>query len=132
MGSNTISGASTTKSSVSSNIPTGVDAATKALIQSLQKQISDLTTKVTTTANTTSAATTSTQYNERMGVYSAMAERFNKYGLTSLANKIKELAIAGATESTITLQLMETPEYQQRFAANADRLKKGLSVLTPC
>jgi len=74
---------------------------------------------------------TSAQYNERMGVYASMADRFNKYGLTGLANKIKELAIKGATESTITLELMETPEYQQRFAANADRLKKGLSALTP-
>jgi len=27
--------------------------------------------------------------------------------------------------------LQETPEYQQRFAANADRLKKGLAALTP-
>jgi hypothetical protein len=60
-----------------------------------------------------------------------MADRFNKYGLTSLANKIKELAIQGATEATITLQLQETPEYQQRFAANADRLKRGLAALTP-
>lgn len=74
---------------------------------------------------------TSTQYNERMGVYAAMADRFNKYGLTGLANKIKELAIQGATEATITLQLQETPEYQQRFAANADRIKKGLAALTP-
>jgi hypothetical protein len=66
-----------------------------------------------------------------MSVYASMADRFNKYGLTGLANKIKELAIAGATEATITLQLQETPEYQQRFAANAERLKKGLAVLTP-
>ena len=71
------------------------------------------------------------QYNQRVSVYSSMAERFNKYGLTGLANKIKELAMKGATEATITLELMETPEYQQRFAANADRLKKGLAVLTP-
>jgi hypothetical protein len=80
---------------------------------------------------TTAAATSSTQYNDRMSVYATMADRFNKYGLTGLANKIKELAMQGATEATITLQLQETPEYQQRFAANADRLKKGLKVLTP-
>jgi len=74
---------------------------------------------------------TAPQYNERMGVYAAMADRFNKYGLTGLAEKIKQLAIQGATEATITLQLQETPEYQQRFAANADRIKKGLAALTP-
>ena len=80
---------------------------------------------------TNTAGLTSNQYNERMGVYAAMADRFNKYGLTGLAEKIKQLAIQGATEATITLQLQETPEYQQRFAANADRIKKGLSALTP-
>ena len=74
---------------------------------------------------------TAPQYNERMGVYAAMADRFNKYGLTGLAEKIKQLAIQGATEATITLQLQETPEYQQRFAANADRIKRGLAALTP-
>lgn len=100
-------------------------SASNPLIKSLQDQIAALTKQIS--AN----ATTSTQYNERMGVYASMADRFNKYGLTGLANKIKELAIAGATEATITLQLMETPEYQQRFAANADRIKRGLSALTP-
>ena len=89
------------------------------------------TTTATTTATTSTAGMTATQYNERLGIYSAMADRFNKYGLTGLANKIKELAIQGATEATITLQLQETPEYQQRFAANSERIKKGLAALTP-
>jgi len=103
---------------------TGMDATTKALIESLQKQINTLT-------NTNTATTAATQYNDRMSVYATMAERFNKYGLTGLASKIKELAMKGATEATITLELMDTQEYQQRFAANADRLKKGLAALTP-
>ena len=99
-----------------------------ALIKQLQEQIAALTKQITAT---TSATTTSAAYNDRMSVYASMADRFNKYGLTGLANKIKELAMQGATEATITLQLQETPEYQQRFAANADRLKKGLAALTP-
>jgi len=107
---------------------TGLSTETNASIKSLQDQIAALTKQLT--ANTT-ATQTAAQYNERMGVYASMADRFNKYGLTGLANKIKELAIKGATESTITLELMDTPEYQQRFAANADRLKKNLAVLTP-
>ncbi len=97
-----------------------------ASIAALQAQIAALTKQLSG-----NAATDATKYNERMSVYASMADRFNKYGLTGLANKIKELAIAGATEATITLQLQETPEYQQRFAANADRLKKGLAALTP-
>ena len=94
-----------------------------ASIKALRAQIDALTKQL--------SGNTAQQYNDRMSIYSSMADRFNKYGLTGLANKIKELAIAGATEATITLQLQETPEYQQRFAANADRLKKGLAALTP-
>jgi hypothetical protein len=68
---------------------------------------------------------------ERASTIAVLQDRFKKYGLTSLASKIKELAIDGATEATITLQLQETPEYQMRFAANADRIKKNLTVLSP-
>ena len=87
----------------------------------------------TSTKNTTGNINnmTSAEYNSRMGVYASMAERFNRYGLTALANKIKDLAIKGASEATITLELQDTPEYQQRFSANATRLKSGLSALTP-
>ena len=103
------------------------NARSAASIKALQYQINSLTKQATADK----AAAEAAQYNQRMSVYASMADRFNKYGLTGLANKIKELAIAGATEATITLQLQETPEYQQRFAANAERLKKGLAVLTP-
>ena len=61
----------------------------------------------------------------------AVSARFKRYGLDSLVGKIKDLAVSGANESTITLQLQETPEYKQRFRANEDRAKKGLSVLEP-
>jgi hypothetical protein len=67
----------------------------------------------------------------RASTIATLMDRFNKYGLGSLANKIQELAIDGATESTITLQLQETPEYQKRFSANASRIKQGLQVLNP-
>ena len=106
------------------------NAASAASIRALQDQVNSLT-NAAAKAAADKAAADAAQYNQRMSVYASMADRFNKYGLTGLANKIKELAIAGATEATITLQLQETPEYQQRFAANADRLKKGLAVLTP-
>lgn len=102
-----------------------------ASLKALQDQIAALTKQLSGNTAADKAAADAAKYNERMSVYASMADRFNKYGLTGLANKIKELAIGGATEATITLQLQETPEYQQRFAANADRLKNGLKVLTP-
>lgn len=67
----------------------------------------------------------------RESAIAVMQSRFKQYGLESLATKIQQLAIDGANESTITLQLQETPEYQQRFKANAARIKNNLQVLTP-
>lgn len=67
----------------------------------------------------------------RESALKALEIRFANYGLSTLIPKIRELAISGANESTITLQLQETEEYRQRFKANQDRIKKGLAVLSP-
>lgn len=67
----------------------------------------------------------------RENIITVMRARFKQYGLETLATKIEQLAIDGASEATITLQLQETPEYQTRFKANAARLKNNLQVLTP-
>jgi hypothetical protein len=67
----------------------------------------------------------------RRNAIDVLTERFQRYGLGSLVNKIKELAIDGATEATITLGLQETEEYKTRFKANQERIKKGLAVLNP-
>lgn len=68
---------------------------------------------------------------DRIATSQMLADRFQKYNLTSLAPKIKELAINGANEATIMLELQETEEYKQRFRANQERVKKGLAVLDP-
>ena len=64
-------------------------------------------------------------------VYSIMLARLNQYNLGALAPLIRDLAIKGATEATIMLQLSEEPLYKERFKANEARKQKGLSVLTP-
>lgn len=68
---------------------------------------------------------------ERIATSKILADRFQKYNLSSLAPKIKELAINGANEATIMLELQETEEYKRRFRANEERIKKNLAVLTP-
>lgn len=88
-----------------------------------------LTTPMGTT--TTSATGLAGLTAERRGIFDVLSDRFSKYGLSSLVGKVRDLIINGATEDTITIQLQETPEYQRRFRANQDRIKKGLSVLTP-
>ena len=68
---------------------------------------------------------------ERVERSKILSDRFTKYNLASLAPKIKQLAIDGANEATIMLELQETEEYKQRFKANQARIKKGLAVLDP-
>lgn len=67
----------------------------------------------------------------RQSAIDVVTARFAAYGLGTLASKIKELAVDGATEATITLGLQSTDEYKTRFKANDARLKAGLQVLQP-
>jgi hypothetical protein len=67
----------------------------------------------------------------RQSAIEVLTARFKQYGLESLASTIQRLAVDGATEATITLGLMETDEYKQRFKANSVRVKNGTSVLSP-
>ena len=110
----------------------GMDAETAALVKSLQDQIASLNKQFTstTTANTLAAEQKALEEKQRKeNALTSLTARFSKYGLESLVPKIRELVINGSTESTIAFELQETPEYKQRFKANTERLKKGLSVL---
>jgi hypothetical protein len=68
---------------------------------------------------------------QRESIITILTDRFNKYNLSSLAKTIKDLAVDGATEATITLALQETEDYKRRFKANETRMKNGLQVLNP-
>ena len=68
---------------------------------------------------------------QRESIIAILTDRFNKYNLSSLAKTIKDLAVDGATEATITLALQETEDYKRRFKANETRMKNNLQVLSP-
>jgi hypothetical protein len=112
-------------------VPTGLDTATADLIKSLQLQISSLTASNQQSKIDAAAEAAAAKAEKTQNAITVLTDRFKRYGLASLVPKIRELAIAGAGESTITLQLQETEEYQQRFSANKDRIKKNLAVLNP-
>lgn len=114
------------------------DPAVLALIQSLQSQLATLTASQKNAQDlaaqqaTLAAAEKAKQAEQqRKSIVAVLTDRFQKYGLGSLINKIKDLAIDGATESTITLALQESEEYKTRFKANQTRIAKGLAVLQP-
>lgn len=71
------------------------------------------------------------QQQDRVSAFNILKEQFSQYGLGSLVDNIKGLLQDGTPASEFSLKLQQTPEYQKRFAANADRIKAGLSALTP-
>lgn len=111
--------------------PTGLDPATSALIQSLQNQIASLTANTQQAAKDKAAADAAAKQQTAENAITSLTDRFKRYNLASLIPKIRELAISGASENTIALQLQETDEYKQRFIGNEERIKKGLRVLDP-
>jgi hypothetical protein len=65
---------------------------------------------------------------ERTSAFAVLKTQFDKYGLGSLADQVKELILGGTPTSQVTLQLRQTNEYKKRFAGNEARLKAGLNV----
>lgn len=68
---------------------------------------------------------------QRIDWVANLSETFKNYGLPTLAPIIQDLVTQGYSPDTISLKLAETPEYKQRFAGNAARIKQGLPVLSP-
>jgi hypothetical protein len=61
--------------------------------------------------------------------YDILLAEFSQYGLASLVEPLKSLIISGPSAAELTLALRATDAYKKRFAANAERVKKGLAAL---
>jgi hypothetical protein len=66
----------------------------------------------------------------RQSAYDLLYQQFNQYGLGALVTPLKGLITSGASPSEFTIRLRETDAYKKRFAANADRIKKGLAAIS--
>jgi hypothetical protein len=74
----------------------------------------------------------STKKAERVSAYNTLYDEFNKYGLGSLVSDIKNYLIDNSFDpSEFSIKLQNTAAYQNRFSANADRIKAGLGALRP-
>ncbi len=69
-------------------------------------------------------------WNERKSAYDLLYSEFNKYGLATLIEPLKNLVQEGVSPSEFAIQLRNTPQYQKRFAANAKRVQNGLASLS--
>jgi hypothetical protein len=68
---------------------------------------------------------------DRQSAYDILYNEFNKYGLGSLVEDVKYLIQSNVSPSQFALELQNTKAYQQRFSANQNRIKAGLSALSP-
>ena len=102
-------------------VPTDTSSATTdALLQAI------LAGQATTAANAAAQAQA-----ERQSAYDILLSEFTRYGLASLVEPLKGFIISGASPAELTIQLQNSDAYKKRFAANADRIAKGLSALSP-
>jgi len=67
---------------------------------------------------------------ERQSAYDLLYSQFKQYGLEALVEPLKGLVISNVSPSEFTLRLRETDAYKKRFAANAQRIAKGLNALS--
>ena len=72
-----------------------------------------------------------TDFNERKSAYDILFQEFNRYGLGTMVEPLKSLITEGVSPSEFGLRLTQTDAYKKRFAANQDRINKGLRSLTP-
>ena len=66
---------------------------------------------------------------QRQSAYDLLFEQFKQYGLSDLVEPLKNLITSGASPSEFTIRLRESEPYKKRFAANAQRIAKGLKAL---
>ena len=65
---------------------------------------------------------------KRESAFAILKKEFDKYGLGSLVDSVKNLILTGSSPEEVVLKLRETPEYLKRFAGNKLRLDAGLNV----
>ena len=66
---------------------------------------------------------------QSQSAYDLLYAEFSQYGLGSLIEPLRNLVQEGVTGPEFTLRLRQTEAYKKRFAANAQRIAKGLTAL---
>ncbi len=62
--------------------------------------------------------------------YSLLFSEFDRYGLGALVAPLQDFITEGLSPAEFTLRLRQTDAYKKRFAANAQRINRGLRALS--
>lgn len=68
---------------------------------------------------------------QNQSAFDIINDQLNQWGIGELADAARQLILQGLDSNAVTIELQNTPQYQQRFSGNADRIKAGLPALTP-
>lgn len=63
--------------------------------------------------------------------YEMLTAKLHEWGIEGLDDAVKSILTAGDSPDVATLRLQDTPQYKERFKANATRIAKGLPALSP-
>ena len=61
--------------------------------------------------------------------YDILFNEFDKYGMGSLVNEVKQYIVDGLSPAEFTIKLRASKPYQERFAANAMRIANGFKAI---
>jgi ribosome-associated translation inhibitor RaiA len=113
-------------------VETKLAAYAKANPQSAQAKglLSATTAKLKTDAEIAAETKAAENKAERQSAYDLLLQQFNQYGLGALVTPLKDLITSGASPSEFTIRLRESDAYKKRFAANQDRINKGLTAIS--
>lgn len=90
--------------------------------------------KIFTDLNAYNAYIAKTAADEKLrkgqSAYDLLFAEFDRYGMGGLLNDVKQFIQEGLSKDELTLKLRGTQAYQKRFAANAQRIKKGFRAIS--
>jgi len=69
-----------------------------------------------------------TTYND---AYEMLKSKLAEWGIDDLGDDVINTLVQGYSPSVATMVIQDTPQYKKRFAANDQRLRAGLPVLSP-
>jgi hypothetical protein len=105
-------------------------AADKALMAGINQNVENETSASLKTEAQIAAETAAAERKaDRQSAYDLLYSQFSQYGLESLVEPLKNLIVTGASPAEFTIRLRESEPYKKRFAANAQRISKGLRAL---
>ena len=114
--------------------PTAATAATAATTPKAATTYTAPDGKIFTDLNTYNAYIADLKQQEKtkagQSAYDLLFTQFQQYGMGALVEPLKDFIQQGLSSSEFTLRLRDTDAYKKRFAANAQRIAKGLRALS--